>query len=161
MKREFVPPRVDIYDLIEDALDGGTLLFVLRPNDIKEVDGEEYYVVDSIHVADRRNGQYVYYLKNPILVPPDFNALSEHEKVTYLSFFTDSVPSEVINRMISELERKKSDLEVYLEEYPEGVAVVLIRPEDVDWVSETIDINYQELEEEDWKTPKYRGFYWW
>jgi len=150
MERKFVPPSVDVYDLIEDAVDGGILLAVLRPADTTEINGKEYYVVDSIHVADGRNGEYLCYLKKSILVPPDFNALSEREKVAYLSFFTDSVPSWVLERLTDVMEGD-----------PESVAVVLVHPEDVGWVSEVIELRYQELEEENQKTFRYRDFYWW
>lgn len=139
MGRKFIrKSQKSIEELIDDALDREINLFVLRSKDVVEKEGKKYYVVDSIHFlgtymdyqGDEELIEILYDLKEPILVPLDFNSLSEDDKMFYILFFKDIIPISVLE---------------YLRQKGPRPVIIVVPPHLGEKISQEIELRYEDL----------------
>lgn len=130
--------------LIDQAFAGKINLIILKSKEVTEKEGKKFYVVDSIHyimmviayhpdLGDYEGIEHsIEPLKEPLLVPKDFNARTEEEKRAYLLFFEDILPYDVIDILTTDDPRP----------------VVLVAPPHLsEEISEEIRLRYEELED--------------
>jgi len=161
---------MSVYDLIDRALEGDINLIVLKAKGVteKEFEGRrrKFYEVDRVHYVGTEIAYHPnlgFYegiehaeksLREPILVPVDFNDWSDEQKVFYLRFFFDLFPPEVVDMIEppdeivvdrgTEEETVERDLDV-----PKSV-IVVVPPEESDDISEEIRMRYEDLEDLVW-----------
>jgi len=130
------------YRLIDEALGGDINLVVLKSKGVTEKEGKKYYIVDSIHyvwtTVYHPNLDYeaidhnVEPLGEPLLIPRDFNNRPEKERVSYLLFFGDALPDDV--------------LEILTTNDPRPV-VIVVPPHMSEDISEEIRVRYEKYED--------------
>jgi len=129
--------------LIDQAFAGKINLIILKSKEVTEKEGKKFYVVDNIHyimmviayhpdLGDYEGIEHnVEPLKEPLLVPKDFNARTEEERRAYLLFFEDILPYDVIDILTTD----------------DPKPVVLVAPPHLsEEISEEIRLRYEELE---------------